>query len=324
MSPSFPSLDLKQVEFRVLPMRTRFPFKYGIASLTALPHLVLQVEAEIDGVLAKGIASEGLPPKWFTKQPDTTFEQDLPAMLEVIGHAADLALSATPSSFFELWFNIHETQSAWASETGHPSLLANLGVSLIERALLDALCRHLGCTIHTILRQNQLGLRLGDVRPELAGAEPSACLPSRPLYSVRARHTVGLGDPLTPADVNDENRAEDNLPLDLESCIRAYGLTHFKVKVCGDLELDLPRMEVLAELLGSQARFTLDGNEQYSSINAFREHWEAWREKEKIRAFLDTGLLLIEQPAHRDESFASTVATEFADWPGRPDRKSVV
>ena len=318
MTASIPRLDLKQVDFRVLPMRTRFPFKYGIASLTALPHLVLQADVEIDSVLAKGIASEGLPPKWFTKQPETTFEEDLPSMLEVIGNAADLALSATPSSFFELWLNIHDTQSAWASETGHPSLLANLGVSLIERALLDAFCRHLGCTIHTILRQNQLGLRLGDIRPELAGAEPSACLPSRPLSSVRARHTVGLGDPLTPADINDENRAEDNLPLDLESCIRAYGLTHFKLKVCGDLELDLPRLEALAELLGSQALFTLDGNEQYSSINAFREHWEAWQENEKIRAFLDTGLLLVEQPAHRDETFASKVVSEFAAWDDRP------
>ena len=318
MTASIQRLDLKQVDFRVLPMRTRFPFKYGIASLTALPHLVLQADVEIDGVLAKGIASEGLPPKWFTKQPDTTFEEDLPSMLEVIGHAADLALSATPSSFFELWFNIHETQSAWASETGLPSLLANLGVSLIERALLDALCRHLGSTIHTILRQNQLGLRLGDIRPELTGAEPSACLPSRPLSSVRARHTVGLGDPLTPADVNDENRAEDNLPLDLESCIRAYGLTHFKVKVCGDLELDLPRLQALADLLGPEALFTLDGNEQYSSINAFREHWEAWRENEKIRALLDTGLLLVEQPAHRDETFASKVASELAVWNDRP------
>ena len=81
MSPSFPSLDLRQVEFRVLPMRTRFPFKYGIASLTALPHLVLKVETEIDGVLAEGIASEGLPPKWLTMNPETAFDQDITAML---------------------------------------------------------------------------------------------------------------------------------------------------------------------------------------------------------------------------------------------------
>ena len=299
-------------------MRTRFPFKYGIASLTALPHLVLKVEAEIDGARAEGIASEGLPPKWFTKNPDTTFEEDLPAMLEVIGHAADLALSAPPSSFFELWFRIHDAQSVWASETGHPPLLANLGVSLMERALLDALCRHLGSGLHAVLRENQLGLRLGAVRPELSGTEPVSFLPDRPLSSIRARHTIGLGDPLTAVDVTDENKAEDNLPLDLESCMRTYGLTHFKIKVCGNLEIDLPRLEALSDLLGPEALFTLDGNEQYSSINAFREHWEAWREKEKIRALLDTGLLLIEQPAHRDESFASTVATEFADWPGRP------
>jgi L-alanine-DL-glutamate epimerase-like enolase superfamily enzyme len=299
-------------------MRTRFPFKYGIASLTALPHLVLRVEVEIDGTLAEGIASEGLPPKWFTKRPDTTFEDDLPVMLEVIGHATDLALSAPPSSFFELWFKIHEAQSSWASEMDHPPLLANLGISLVERALLDALCRHLGSTIHTVLRENQLGLRLGEIRPELSGLELSAELPARPLSIVRARHTIGLGDPLTPTDVTEENRAADNLPLDLESCIRTYGLTHFKVKVCGNLDLDLPRLAALADLLGPQALFTLDGNEQYSSINAFREHWEAWRENEKIRGLLDSGLLLVEQPAHRDETFAPSVSSEFADWTDRP------
>jgi L-alanine-DL-glutamate epimerase-like enolase superfamily enzyme len=318
MTDAWPRLALKQVDFRVLPMRTRFPFKYGIASLTALPHLVLRVEVEIDGNLAKGIASEGLPPKWFTKCPDTTFEADLPAMLEVIGHAADLALSAPPSSFFELWFKVHEAQSLWASEMNHPPLLANLGVSLVERALLDALCRHLGSTVHTVLRENQLGLRLGEIRPELSGAEPSDCLPVRPLSTVLARHTIGLGDPLTPADVTDENQTDDSLPLDLESCIRTYGLTHFKVKVCGNLDLDLPRLATLADLLGPQALFTLDGNEQYSSINAFREHWEAWRENEKIRVLLDSGLLLVEQPAHRDETFASSVSSEFADWTDRP------
>jgi hypothetical protein len=184
--------------------------------------------------------------------------------------------------------------------------------------LLDALCRQLGFTIHTALRENQLGLRLGEIRSELYETEPSTFLPERPLPSVRARHTIGLGDPLTPADVTEENRADDNLPLDLESCIRTYGLTHFKVKVCGNLDLDLPRLEALADLLGSQALFTLDGNEQYSSINAFREHWEAWRENEKIRSLLDSGLLLVEQPAHRDETFAPSVSSEFAAWPDRP------
>ena len=73
MTEGLPTIDLKQVDFRVLPMRTRFPFKYGIASLTALPHLVLKAKVEVNGTPLDGIASEGLPPKLFTKAPDTTF-----------------------------------------------------------------------------------------------------------------------------------------------------------------------------------------------------------------------------------------------------------
>ncbi len=318
MTDICPTLDLKQVDFRVLPMRTRFPFKYGIASLTALPHLVLQVEVEVNGFPAKGTASEGLPPKWFTKSPDTTFEQDLPAMLAVIRKAVETTLSSPTGTFFDLWRNLYHEQSVWASAEKHPPLLANLGVSLVERALLDALCRHLGHPAHEVIRENLLGLRLGEVRPELEGIAPPSFLPERPSASMVARHTIGLGDPLTPNDVTAETRADDTLPLDLEACARAYGLTHFKIKVCGNLETDLPRLRAIADLLGKQVLFTLDGNEQYSSIAAFREHWEAWREDGGIRAFLDAGLLLVEQPAHRDETFCDEVTDDLAAWADRP------
>jgi hypothetical protein len=299
-------------------MRTRFPFKYGIASLTALPHLVLQATVEVNGTLADGITSEGLPPKWFTKAPDTTFEQDLPAMLAVIENAVNVALASPSTTFFNLWRNLYDEQAAWASAKGHPPLLANLGVSLVERALLDALCRHLGRPIHKVIRENLLGIRLGDVRPELNDLSLAEALPKKPRSTIIARHTIGLGDPLTSDDVIDETRADDTLPLDLESCIRAYGLTHFKIKVCGNLFTDLPRLRTIAELLGPQALFTLDGNEQYASIAAFREHWEAWREDETVREFLDAGLLLVEQPAHRNETFAPTVADDFSSWPEHP------
>ncbi|MBC8349014.1 MAG: hypothetical protein H8E24_10415, partial [Verrucomicrobia bacterium] len=318
MTATLPTLDLKQVDFRVLPMRTRFPFKYGIASLTALPHLVLQAKVEVNGTLADGITSEGLPPKWFTKAPDTTFEQDLPAMLAVIENAVNVALASPSATFFNLWRNLYDEQAAWASAEGHPPLLANLGVSLVERALLDALCRHLGHPIHEVIRENLIGIRLGDVRPELNDLSLAEALPEKPRATIIARHTIGLGDPLTTDDVTDETRADDTLPLDLESCIRSYKLNYFKIKVCGDLGIDLPRLRAIAGLLGPQALFTLDGNEQYASIAAFREHWEVWREDEKVRTFLAAGLLLVEQPAHRDETFAPEVADDFANWPERP------
>ena len=318
MTDAYPTLDLKQVDFRVLPMRTRFPFKYGIASLTALPHLVLQAKLEVNGTSSDGVASEGLPPKWFTKSPDTTFEQDLPAMLAVIRKAVDITLHAPIGTFFDLWRYLYQEQADWASSEGYPPLLSNLGVSLVERAMLDALCRHLGRPAHKVIHDNLLGLRLGEVRPELDDLTPTTFLPDQPCNSVVARHTIGLGDPLTSADVTEETQANDNLPLDLESCVRTYGLTHFKIKVCGDLTTDLPRLRKIAELLDEQALFTLDGNEQYTSIAAFREHWEAWREDEVVRTFLDSGLLLIEQPAHRDKTFPSSVRDDFDNWPNRP------
>ena len=43
--------------------------------------------------------------------------------------------------------------------------------------------------------------------------------------------------------------------------IDQYGVTHFKIKICGQIETDLPRLEAIATLLKSRIRdfkFTLD------------------------------------------------------------------
>jgi hypothetical protein len=42
------SVRVLRTEMRALPMRTRMPFRYGITTLTALPHLFVRVDAEID------------------------------------------------------------------------------------------------------------------------------------------------------------------------------------------------------------------------------------------------------------------------------------
>jgi hypothetical protein len=63
------TFTITRFQFHVLPMRTRFPFKYGIASMTALPHVFVNVDMVVDGREVRGLSSEGLPPKWFTKDP---------------------------------------------------------------------------------------------------------------------------------------------------------------------------------------------------------------------------------------------------------------
>src|SRR5256884_5406155 len=227
---------LSPFEFFVRHTRTRFPFRYGIASITDVPHLFARTTVTVAEKSSVGLSSEGLPPKWFTKNPATTFEQDLPEMLQVISHAAKLAERIAPVSFFGFWRELYRQQSGWADARHIAPLLANLGVSLVERAALDGLCRVAGEPLHRMVATNRLRLRPGQSYAELGDAQPRDLLPAAPLTSCFVRHTVGLGDALSPADIPSGERVNDCLPQDLESSIRAYGLRYIEVEHFADAE----------------------------------------------------------------------------------------
>src|SRR5213592_1189565 len=269
---------LSPFEFFVRHTRTRFPFRYGIASMTDVPHLFVRTKVTVAEKSSLGLTAEGLPPKWFTKNPSTTFEQDLPEMLQVISHAAKLAERIVPVSFFDFWRELYRQQSDWADARHIAPLLANLGVSLVERAVLDGLCRVAGESLHRMISANRLGLRLGEIYAELGKAEPRDLLPAAPLASCFVRHTVGLGDALSPADIPTGERVDDGLPQDLESSIREYGLRYFKVKLFADAERDFSRLRELGRLLDRQTSgeyfVTLDGNENFKNFEVFREFWQ--------------------------------------------------
>ncbi len=302
-------------------MRTRFPFKYGIASMTELPHVFVVVDGSLGGVNWRGIASEGLPPKWFSKNPDTSFEEDLPEMLECIDHAACLAGDTASESLFSAWRAIHDGQDQWARAQGVPPLLAHLGTALVERALIDGFCRVAGLSFAEAVRDNALGVDLGSLHGELAGTQPAEWL-SPPGEFLIARHTVGLGDPLRAEDIPVEERIEDGLPHALWDAALSYGLTHFKIKVCGNLEVDVPRLRDVAAVISEVSpgfRYTLDGNEQYRGIADFREHWEAYHTAPGLEALFEEGrLLFVEQPLHRDVALAGSVGEELAAWSDAP------
>ena len=324
---------LAPFELFVLPTRTRFPFRYGIASMTDVPQVFVRARIASDGLSQTGLAGEGLPPKWFTKNPSTTFEQDLPEMLSAIRHATAAAagIARQPVTFFDLWRELDRQQAAWAASSGMAPLLAHLGVSLVERAVLDAVCRALGEPLHRVVRGDQLAINAGAVYDELGGRSLGELLPEKPLPSCHVRHTVGLGDPLTPADVSEadagggsarqDERVADGLPQDLESSIRAYGLRYFKIKLTGKGEIDLPRLERIVGLLDREApadwRVTLDGNENFRDFHAFRAYWEdalAWPALQPLWP----RVLVVEQPVHRDRALADDVGPALHDWSGRP------
>jgi hypothetical protein len=54
-------------------LSTRTPFKCGVATMTHQPHVVVEPESAIDGVWVPGIASNHLPPRGVTKDPERAF-----------------------------------------------------------------------------------------------------------------------------------------------------------------------------------------------------------------------------------------------------------
>lgn len=305
-------------------LRTRMPFKYGIATLTVAPHLFVRVQVEVDGVLSHGLAADNLPPKWFTKDPTATMADDIAGMLDVIRAACRHAQQiAQAESVFAFWQQLYGLQQAWAegrtAAPSYPPLLWNFGVSLVERALIEACCRAWGITFHQAVMSNRLGLALGAIHAELAGLTPALLLPKQPTTTLTVRHTVGLVDWLTDAEIPASERVADGLPQSLAAAIRHYGLTHFKLKVGGNVAADLARLAQIiavieANVAGDYA-FTLDGNEQYASMAAFRAFWAQLAVT--FPAFVRR-LIFVEQPLHRDLALREEVGAALAAWENHP------
>jgi hypothetical protein len=197
-------------------------------------------------------------------------------------------------------------------------LLAQFGTSLVERAAIDAYCRLEQRTFSAALRDGALGLRLGEIHPELAGEDPARWLPASPLARVSVRHTVGLADPLQASDA--ATPMNDGLPETLEENIAAYGLRHFKVKFTGPQ--DLPRLErifgILAPALAAPGGWlTLDGNESFLTVASFREMWTALQALPTWQR-VSAALGCVEQPFHRNVALEPETTEALRAWGERP------
>ena len=316
------SLRIDSIAFRTRWMRTRFPFRFGIASMVEVPHVFAHVDACCDGQETRGLASDFLPPKWFSKDPDTSHARDLPGLTASLEHAADAARGLDAESPFAAWQRLRAAHEEWTRSEGVPALLAQFGTSLVERALIDAFCRAHGRSFGEALLGDELGVELGSVHPELEGSRCSDWLaPARPRTTVR--HTVGLGDALEDSDLEPEEVVGDGLPQTLVDTIRTYGLTHFKLKVCGALDVELPRLVRIAEILEREApeyRVTLDGNEQFSDVASFRADYDAYRGEQSLADGLlsDERLLFVEQALHRDTALDDAVGDALSGWREAP------
>ena len=87
-----------------------------------------------------------------------------------------------------------------AAAQGFNPLLASYGPALVDRAVLDALCRARGVSFYAAMQANLAGM--GAAQREFAGFDFERFLPAlQPPARIEARHTVGLLDAITAADL---------------------------------------------------------------------------------------------------------------------------
>ncbi|MEJ6021045.1 enolase C-terminal domain-like protein [Ramlibacter sp. PS4R-6] len=293
-------LRIREIELYERPVHLRLPFRFGVVTLRDCPQAFVRARIETEGGASGwGAAAEMMAPKWFDKNLQLTNEQNFEQLRGTLRLARDAYLSdAGAATAFGHFARHHDAQMAAGAAQGYNPLLAAYGPALIDRAVLDALCRLQGVSFYEAMRANLPGI--GGERREFAGFDFGAFLSSlRPAATIEARHTVGMVDAITAADLTE--RVNDGLPETLEEVIAAWGHRYFKLKVGGNLQADVARLEAIAQVL-DRARepyfASLDGNEQYADAQGVAQLVDAIRTHPSL-ARLWQSILFIEQPIAR-------------------------
>jgi hypothetical protein len=293
---------------------TRMPFRFGVVTMRASPVLTLAIEIEDErGGRATGYAADFLAFRWFDKRPEKSLAENCADLIAAVDVARDLYLEVGhqgPRSPFALFLETYPEIDRWALASDFNRLGASFGSSMLERAVIDALGRLSGKTYFELVRDNDLGIELGAITPELAGRPIAGFLPTEPLERLHVRHTVGLVDPITAAEVS--TPVDDGLPETMEDYLVHDRIAYLKIKVAGALDDDIDRLETIAALLARHPRpyrISLDGNEQYKELDGFLGLIERIKTSPKL-ARLWRDILFIEQPLER------TVAMDPAVQPG--------
>ncbi|MBI1918531.1 MAG: hypothetical protein HYS12_27885 [Planctomycetes bacterium] len=309
-------------DIHLTDLRTRMPFRYGIATMTRSPHAFVRMHIEVDGVASTGVAADLLPPKWFTKDPTRPVDEEVNEMLRVIEHAVAAATGLKADSPFDAWRALWDIQDRWGREQGLPPLLTHFGTSLVERAMIEAVCRKLGQPFHVALTENLFGIRLGEIHAPLAGRTTEELLLDRPLKYITPRHTIGLLDPLREAGIPSEERLDDGLPQSLEACIRTYRFACCKIKLQGNSGHDRGRLLDIFALFAACTPgfcfFSLDGNEGFRSLDTFRQYWRKMEADPQLRYFLSQRLMFVEQPFSRNVALDPETVGGLKDWKRHP------
>ena len=273
--------SVQQVEFFERQVHLRMPFRFGVVTLTEAPQAFARVKISLQGRAAEGAAAEVLAPKWFDKNPALTNEDNFEQLRDSMRQARAGYLAGGENT-------------AYGHSRPTVGLVENFGPALLDRAVLDALCRALGISFYDAIRRNVVGLDL-----------PSQFLETlKPASQIAARHTVGMVDPITALD--NRTPVKDGLPETLEEVIARYGHRWFKLKVGGDAKADVERLSAIAAVLDripGPYHVSLDGNEQYAEAGAVIDLLSRIDNER-----LASSIVFIEQPIKRQNALAADIS----------------
>lgn len=290
---------VKEISFWEREVRLRLPFRFGIVTLREAPQAFARARIVLaDGRDAWGAAAELLAPKWFDKNPDLSNEQNFEQLRLALRLAREAYLSGGANTAYGHWSSHYGSQLKSGEAQGLNALTACFGPALIDRALLDALCRALGVSFYDAVRKNAAGISA----PETEGFLETL----KPRRQIAARHTVGLVDPISAA----EKSVNDGLPETLEEVVAAYGHRWFKLKVGGQIEADVERLAAIAGVLDRIAepyRASLDGNEQYGEAGQVLELLKKLKQDPRLERLLSS-IVFIEQPIKRQNALSADVS----------------
>jgi hypothetical protein len=303
---------VEEIRFAERNVALRLPFRFGAATVTACPQVYVKARIRLaDGRTAEGCAAEMMIPKWFDKNPALTNEQNFEQLRFALRDARE-AYTAEPDAQ-TAWTHFASNYAALQSRAkakGLQPLVASYGPALIDRALLDALCLHKGVGFAAAMSGNLSGIDIAGsgLADDLAGFDMPGFLAKQSSRTrIAARHTVGLADAIDDGDAPPD-APMDGLPTTLAGAVRRYGLTHFKLKLCGNTAQDIDRLQRIARVIDGHAQLvTLDGNEQYADAGDFAVFLDRmlstpvlWKLAQKT--------VFVEQPIRRDAALQRDVS----------------
>jgi hypothetical protein len=310
MKFSIPGIEIYERDVKL-----RMPFRFGVVTLTEAPQAFVRARIRLEnGKEAEGGSAELLAPKWFDKDPALTNEQNFDQLRASLSQAREAYLASGENNAFGHSIDVYGPQIAIAATQGLNSLVACYGPALIDRAVLDGLCRALGISFYEAIRKNTVGLTAPGWQADLMDFDMDEFLAGlKPRQTIAARHTVGLVDPIS----SQQMKIDDGLPETLEEVIARYGHRWFKLKVGGDIAADVERLSAIASVLDQISepyQATLDGNEQFSDVDEVVELWGRIRREPRLKR-LASSIVFIEQPIKRSQALSGDISLLAEDKP---------